>query len=166
MPAGNYTVIETNLLGYTDVSDSGGNPLDNRIPVVLSIGANATGLQFVDERLGSIAGNVKEDLDNDDSRDAPLSGVTITLLNNFRAEIATAVTGSSGSFLFVNLPAGIYTVVETNRLGYTNVSDNGGNPLDNHIPVALGSGVNRTGLQFVDERLGSIDGTVKEDGQQ
>ena len=87
-------------------------------------------------------------------------------MNSFRAEIAVAVTDSSGSFLFVNLPAGIYTVVETNRVGFVDVSDSGGNPLDNQIQVVLGSGVNRTGLQFVDERLGSIDGTVKEDGQQ
>ena len=163
LPAGNYTVVEDNLPRYTDVSDNGGNPLDDRIPVALASGANATGLLYVDERLGSIGGSVKEDVDNDDTGDVDLSGVTITLLDSAGAVIATTVTGPSGSFLFVNLPAGNYTVVETNLAGYTDVSDNGGNPLDDRIPVSLGSGVNATGLLFVDERVGSISGNVTED---
>ena len=163
LPSGNYTVIESNLAGYTDVSDNGGNPLDDRIPVVLGSGANATGLLYVDERLGSIAGHVKEDLDNNDSGDVPLPGVTITLLDSTGKVIATTVTDSSGSFTFVDVPAGNYTLVETNPSGYTDVSDSGGNPLDNRIPVVLGSGAGITDALFVDERLGSIAGIVKED---
>ena len=161
--AGSYVIMETNLPGYIDVSDVFGNPLDNIIRTTLVGGQNETDQDYVDRRVGSITGSVKEDLDNNDSGDAPLPGVTLTLLDSAGNVVATTVTDSTGSFTFVNVPAGNYTVVETNPPGYVDVSDSGGNPLDNRIPVVLGSGSSTTGLQFVDERLGSIAGNVKED---
>ena len=161
--AGSYIIVETNLPGYIDVFDVFGNPLDNIIRTTLVGGQNTTNQDFIDRRVGSITGSVKEDLDNNDSGDAALPGVTVTLLDSLGNIIATTVTDSSGIFTFVNMPAGSYTVVETNLLGYTDVSDNGGNPLDNSILVVLSSGANATGLQFVDEHLGSITGSVKED---
>ena len=161
--AGSYIIVETNLPGYIDIYDIFGNPLDNIITTTLIGGQNETDQDFVDRHVGSITGSVKEDLDNNDSGDTALPGVTVTLLDSLGNNIATTVTDFSGLFTFVNVPAGSYTVVETNLLGYTDVSDNGGNPLDNSIPVVLSSGANTTGLQFVDESLGSITGSVKED---
>ena len=72
-------------------------------------------------------------------------------MNSFRAEIAVAVTDSSGSFLFVNLPAGIYTVVEKNLPSYLDVSDVEGNPMDNLMHIILGPGMIITDCNFIDK---------------
>ena len=50
LPAGTYVVLEFNLNGYDDVSDSDG-PNDNRIRVVLGEGAKSPDHDFVDERV-------------------------------------------------------------------------------------------------------------------
>ena len=96
--AGSYIVVETNLPGYIDVFDVFGNPLDNIIRTILVGGQNETDQDSVDRRVGSITGSVKEDLDNNDPGDAPLPGVTVTLLDSLGNVIATTVTGGSGSF--------------------------------------------------------------------
>jgi von Willebrand factor type A domain/SdrD B-like domain len=163
LPAGDYTLVQTNLPGYSDVSDTGGNPLDNRIPVTLTAGASSPGNDFVDKRFGSIAGNVKEDLNNDDVGDANLAGVNVTLLDSAGAVVGSMLTGPAGNYKFVDLPPGAYIVVETNLPGYSDVSDTEGSPLDGEIAVDLSVGENSTGNNFVDERLGGISGTVLED---
>ena len=112
--------------------------------------------------LGSISGNVKEDVDNNDSGDVDLGGVTITLLDSAREEIATRITDANGNYVFNDLPAGDYYVIETNLDGYSDVSDVDG-PNDNQIFVTLAGGQNVTGRDFVDERLRVISGTVLED---
>jgi hypothetical protein len=61
LPEGNCIVVQTNLTGYSDVSDTSG-PNDNTIPVSLSSGQNSAGNDFIDKKLGSIKGNVTEDL--------------------------------------------------------------------------------------------------------
>ncbi|HBY76278.1 MAG TPA: hypothetical protein DEG47_04555, partial [Cyanobacteria bacterium UBA11148] len=66
---GDYNVIQTNLPGYTDVSEvdggsDGDNPnngIVNNIPVTVDPGETDSGNNFVDERRGAITGNVKED---------------------------------------------------------------------------------------------------------
>jgi len=53
---------------------------------------------------------------------SPLSGITVTLVNQTNQIIATTVTNSDGTYLFTNVPAGNYTVKgSTSRasLGYT-----------------------------------------------
>jgi hypothetical protein len=79
------------------------------------------------------------------------------------APIATTTTDANGNYSFANVPAGNYTVEQTNKPGYTDVSDiDGGNP--NSIAVSLQPGQSSTGNDFVDERLpGAITGTVLED---
>ena len=54
------------------------------------------------------------------------------------------VTDANGNYTFNNVPAGTYTVVETNQPGYLDVSDiDGGNP--NSIAVTLTPGATSTG---------------------
>jgi uncharacterized surface anchored protein len=53
---------------------------------------------------------------------------------------ATTTTDANGNYVFNNVPAGTYTVVETNKPGYTDVGDSdGGNP--NTIAVTLTPGL-------------------------
>jgi len=102
--------------------------------------------------LGSISGNVKEDVDNNNSGDTNMSSVLISLLDNSGFVIRTTLTDTSGNYLFSSLPSGNYTVVELNPPGFVDVSDVDGLN-DNRIFVVLGSGMNSTGNDFVDERL-------------
>ena len=151
LPVGTYVVKETNLPRYVDVTDVFGSPLDNMVNVTLTGGENKTGRDFVDERLGSISGNVMEDVDNDNIGDLDLARVNITLLDINKKAIVSTLTDNDGNYIFYDLPAGTYTVVEKNLPTYLDVSDVEGNPLDNEILVVLPSGQNITDRNYVDE---------------
>ena len=109
---------------------------------------------------GNISGTVREDLDNNNTGDAPIAGVTVALVNpTTGAIIATTTTDVNGNYVFTNVPAGSYSVVETNKTGYIDVSDkDGGNP--NSISVTLTPGQSSTGNDFVDERTAAIGDKV------
>jgi protocatechuate 3,4-dioxygenase beta subunit len=108
---------------------------------------------------GSISGTVREDLDNNDSGDTPIPGVTVQLKDPAGNVVQTTTTDANGNYTFNNVPAGTYTVVETNQPGYLDVSDiDGGNP--NSIAVTLTPGATSTGNDFVDERTAAIGDKV------
>jgi uncharacterized surface anchored protein len=162
VPAGNYTVVETNKPGFSDVGDvDGGDP--NVIAVMLPPGTDSTGNDFVDERLpGVVSGSVLEDLDNDNVGDTPIPGVTVELKDPAGNVVQTTTTDANGNYVFNNVPAGNYTVVETNKPGYTDVGDvDGGNP--NTIAVTVTPGGSSTGNVFVDERPATLGDRVWED---
>jgi hypothetical protein len=76
---------------------------------------------------GDIAGTVFNDLDGDGIRNAGepgLAGVTITLRNDANAVIAVTVTAADGSFAFLNLQPGTYTVTETDPPGLVSTTPN------------------------------------------
>jgi hypothetical protein len=76
--------------------------------------------------------------------------------------VATTTTDANGNYVFNNVPAGSYTVEETNKPGYTDVGDiDGGNP--NQISVTLTPGQSSTGNDFVDERPATLGDRVWED---
>ena len=52
-PVGKYHLIQTNLQGLSDVSDTDGDPLDNMIDVELLDGGFSTGNVFVDKQMQS-----------------------------------------------------------------------------------------------------------------
>ena len=159
VPVGNYVVEESNKPGFTDVSDSdGGNP--NSIAVTVTPGATSGGNVFIDERLpGAISGTVREDLDNNNTGDTPIAGVTVVLKGADGTPIATTTTDANGNYSFTGVPAGSYTVEETNKPGYTDVGDSdGGNP--NSIAVVLQPGQSSTGNDFVDERPATLGDRV------
>ena len=58
--------------------------------------------------------HVSEDTNNDDTGDVNLEGVTLVLKDDKGNVIATTATDSMGFFEFTGLPAGNYTVTETN----------------------------------------------------
>ena len=177
---GNYTVEETNLSDYGDVSDSDGTGSNdnNTIAVSLSPGGISTGNDFVDEQ-GVISGTVQADTNNDDIGDTALANVTITLKNDLGGTVATTTTDNTGSYTFANIPSGTYTIEQTNLTGYNDVSeqdsiiDSGGNDTDlensstnndNILDVVLVAGETDTGNDFVDEAQSlTIAGKVLED---
>jgi protocatechuate 3,4-dioxygenase beta subunit len=162
VPAGNYTIVEQTPPGYLDVGDTdGGDP--NVISVTVTPGETNSGNVFVDERQpGVISGTVREDLDNNGTGDTPIAGVTVVLKDAQGNPVATTTTDANGNYVFNNVPAGSYTVEETNKPGYTDVGDiDGGNP--NQISVTLTPGQSSTGNDFVDERPATLGDRVWED---
>ena len=118
-----------------------------------------------DSILGSISGNVKEDVNNDDVGDANISGVVIVLRDASGRVVKTTTTDSLGNYLFGDLNSGSYTVMELTPSGYVDVSDvDGGDP--NNISITIGGPsfpLDSTGNDFVDERGRLIAGVVSED---
>jgi hypothetical protein len=105
VPAGTYTVVETNKPGYLDVSDiDGGNP--NSITVTLPAGTSSTGNDFVDERTAAIGDKVWLDKNANgvqDAGEAGIAGVTVKLLDSTGTVVGTTTTDANGNYQFSNL---------------------------------------------------------------
>ncbi len=68
--------------------------------------------------------------------------------------IASTTTSEDGSYNLVDIPAGSYTLVQTNLdNSYADITPN-------TIEVTLAAGEASGGNNFVDEQLGSIQGNV------
>jgi len=114
--------------------------------------------------LGSISGVVKEDIDNDDQGDEPISDILIQLKDETGAIVATTTTGSDGFYVFYDVPAGVYFVMEINSdLVPLDVADSQGFPMDNIVEVVLGAAENSTQNDFTDEKKRVVAGQVLED---
>ncbi len=195
LPAGDYLVTTMDPNGADSVSDEDESndgdlgdtdtTVDNTIDVTLGPDEDDTDNNFVDELLSSIAGDVTEDLDNDDNGDTPISGVTIELYEDTDGDgvldpaelaagpIATDVTDANGEYEFTDLPADDYIVTQTQPAGLTDVSDEDESPdgdandsdttVDNTIAVTTTPGEDDTDNNFVEETLGEISGTVSLD---
>lgn len=168
---GTYLVVETDPTGAVDVTDRdgdlGGNGFD-KIRVILA-GADSNANDFLETglALGSIAGAVYDDDgtgvvgDGLFGGDAPVAGVTVTLYLDLNQDgvaqsgewVATTLTDESGAYLFSNLPAGRYLVVETDPAGLVSVTDRGepdGTNDDNTILLQI-DGDHLTGQDFLDD---------------
>ncbi|MBF2056431.1 MAG: carboxypeptidase regulatory-like domain-containing protein [Cyanobacterium sp. T60_A2020_053] len=161
--AGTYRIRQTNLNAtYFDVSDKDGGANLNQITVTVVAAQTNTGNNFIDERKGIISGNVKEDIDGNDSGDVNLSGVTVNLKQGTTV-VATTTTDANGNYTFNDVINGSYTVEQVNLNNtYFDVSDTQA-PNDSLINVTISSGQTSSGNNFVDERKGIISGNVKED---
>lgn len=132
LPAGTYTLVETQPADYADGRESAGTPggtvnngtfgpgaATNTIAAIpLAAGQDGAGYDF-GERATTISGRVYYDPERDgaDNGEPGIPGVTITLIQNGTV-VATTVTGPDGSYRFENLSAGDYTIEETQPDGY------------------------------------------------
>ncbi|WP_287308981.1 MULTISPECIES: SdrD B-like domain-containing protein, partial [unclassified Okeania] len=166
LEAGDYTVRQVNLPGYSNVSDTDGAN-DNLISVTLPGDVDSTGNDFVDEiPNGSISGTVTEDTNNDGTGDNPLADVTVTLVDDQGNPVATTTTGTDGSYTFTDVEPGDYQVVQTNLPDYQDVSDQDTTPdgdaadnnttVDNIVGVTVDPGENDTGNDFVDQQQADL----------
>jgi hypothetical protein len=109
-----------------------------------------------------ISGNVQEDIDNDDVGEIDLENVLISLTDATGTTLATTLTNTDGDYEFVSVVEGVYFVIQTNlNVTFQDVKDIDLGDLNN-ITVNL-EGADSTGNDFVDERFGSISGSVTED---
>ena len=156
LPAKTYNVVQTNLDdSYSDVTA-------NIIEINLAPGQDSADNNFVDEKLGSISGQVLVDTNNDGTGDRPIKKVTVEL-QNADGNVATTTTLADGSYNFANVPVGTYKVVQTNLDDtYLDVGDaDGENP--NSIEVALPVGGISENNNFIDEQPGVLHGTSDAD---
>lgn len=138
---------------------SSGLPVSSPV-IVVSTGEtdNTVDFGFVPtSSLGSISGHVQEDQNNNNSGDAPISGVTVTLKDFNGNDIATTTTAGDGSYSFSSVPPGSYQVVETDPSGFISVTTN------TVTPVVVTPGLAVTGVDFVDERTATIGNLVWND---
>ncbi|KAF0142115.1 MAG: hypothetical protein FD122_952 [Stygiobacter sp.] len=119
LPAGTYTVTETNQTGWQQIYPFS----PGSYTVVLSAGEIVISKNFANQiippKLGSICGMKFNDLNGDGDKDEGepgLQGWTINL--TMGAVQMTATTGADGSYCFNNLAAGTYTLSETPLEGW------------------------------------------------
>ncbi len=158
VPAGTYSIEQTQPSGYTSLSDIDGGDLNiigDLTPIVLLPGQNLTAQNFTEAIFGAISGTVTRDIDNNDTGDLPIQNVTLTLLDSLGATIATTTTDIDGNYEFLDVPAGNYTVTETDLAGYQSVTPNS-------LPTTVIAGQTTT-ADFVDEQLGTLSGCVHQD---
>ena len=91
-----------------------------------------------------------------------IAGVTVRLLDALSNVVATAVTGSDGSYVFNNLVPGAYTVCETDLSGWYSTADASA-PNDNQISVTLVSGQTSVDNNFYDTQYASLGDRVWND---
>ena len=155
--SGTYTVTETQPVGWNDgldtVGSSGGTAAnDATSAIALGSGVAATGYDF-GERGATLSGTVFYDANRNATLDGEqgIGSVVITLKDGAGIVVATTTTASNGTYFFANLPAGAYTMEETQPLGY-------GSSTSNTLSVTLPL----TGLanQNFGETLSSLSGHV------
>lgn len=159
--SGTYAVTETQPAAYADGIDTagtaGGTVANDVISAIaLPPGTAATGYTFAE--LGqSIMGRVWRDSDRSGTLDASeigIVGVTVTLRSG-GSVIATTTTDAEGRYSFSNIPAGQYTVEETQPAGY-------GSSTADSVAVDLTAGGTTPTIDFGDT-VGSLAGLVYND---
>ena len=177
---GNYELIETDPNGYQSVSDQDSSTgindpdgadgvVNNTIPVTLALSENDRDNNFVEVGLGAIAGYVRKDTDGDNIGDVPIPGVLIELENLSGSVVDSYTTDGNGFYVFLDVPAGDYIIVQTDLPGYLDVSDedtsvgvddpDGADGIVNDmIPVTVAPAEQDLDNDFAEVELGSISG--------
>lgn len=171
---GRYIIEQIDLPGYQSVTDSDGTN-DNLIviDVICGVSVDSTNNLFLDTRLATVSGQVRNDADADGNLldpDAGLAGATVVFYTDPNGDgnptdgvaIATNITGVSGNFSFSAIDTGRYVIVETDPPGYASSADSQG-ANDNRIAILLPGGVNSTGHIFLDTAPADIGGSVRHD---
>ncbi len=167
IPAGHYTVEETQPAGY-------GSSTPNTVVLDVQAGGAAPTVNFGDTA-GSLTALVYNDSNGDGVRNAgepPIAGVTLRLSGTDargNAIDVTAATNNAGQYAFGDLPAGTYTLTETQPANFADGADvagNAGGTLGNDTisAIALGAAIDATGYAFGERGAsGTIAGTVWRD---
>ena len=164
LPAGNYTITETQPTGY------GSSTPNSLTPVALPAGGTVTNQNF-GETLGTISGKVYVDANSSNNFTAGEPGVpntTITLKNAAGTVVATTTTDTSGNYTFTGLVAGTYSVVETQPPFMTDAAETAGSAggnisvNDTISAIVLAAGIDSTGNNF-GEKGANISGVVYAD---
>lgn len=140
--------------GIDAAGTAGGNVGNDVIGAIhLSVNTDATGYLF-GEGGSTLTGTVFKDVNANGTReggDTPIANVTIVARDVSNTIVATTTTDANGTYTFVGLPAGNYTIEETQPAGY-------GSSTPNAVSVTVGAG-NSAGADF-GETTSSLAGYV------
>ena len=149
LPPGDYTVVETDPPAYVSTTA-------NTVPVTVPVGSSAIA-DFGDYHLtgtvpASITGTVYNDFNGNGVREGGepgIGGVTVDLLDGGNNVVGTTLTAANGTYSFINLTPGVYTVRETDPAGFISTTAN-------LVSVVLGSGTTAT-VRFGDQTSGGAN---------
>ncbi|MCA9134151.1 MAG: carboxypeptidase regulatory-like domain-containing protein, partial [Planctomycetales bacterium] len=172
---GQYSVREVQPAGYFQgdqhAGSGGGNDslADTISAISVMPGAALIDYDFCEIPPGSIAGAVFVDMDQDcnfDSNEAPIAGVTITLVDESGNVVGTTRTDANGRYQFTGLRPGQYTVREAQPAGYLQGGQKAGSGGgDDSLPDVISAVVLSAGAQLVEYNFceippASLQGTV------
>lgn len=179
IPPGTYTVVQTQPEGYFSGtarpgSAGGVKETDDRIgSITLGSGEVAVDYDFCEKPPAEISGYVYVDQNNNNRRDngeAPIAGTRVDLIDSTGRQVATTITDASGFYRFTFLPAGQYTLRQTQPVGFLQGgqqagSAGGDDSLQDVISqVAIAYGAILTEYNFGELLPSSISGYVFVDG--
>ena len=136
------------VIANTSVAINNGTDLDltnNTATATTSVVAATT---------GSIAGSVYVDANNNGIRDQGEQGIPNVMITLGGAGDAVTLTDAQGNYQFAGLPAGTYTVTETQPAGFDDGIDSAGiganatTGNDSFTNLVLAAGVNATAFNF------------------
>jgi uncharacterized protein (DUF2141 family) len=180
---GDYFVKKTTTPpGFTD----GQTTSDNVTPIANSMGANQITVHldpnsqslsnnFAEIPPSSLAGEVFHDVNDNgalDPTDAPIAGVTVTLMGQDflgNAVNQTQQTDANGDYKFDNLVAGSYTITETEPSGFLHRVDLAGSQGGTAsgtgaiTQITLGAGIDGVHNDFGEVKAASLSGSVYAD---
>lgn len=162
---GTYTLTQTQPATFVDGKDSAGSAggtlgNDTVSAIALTVGTDAVGYDF-GERGQGITGIVYDDRNRNgrrDGSDTPIAGVVVQLQRPDGSIVATTTTGADGRYLFVDIEAGDYVIVELQPAGYGDGTENG----NNRRPITIVAGTPNPDVNF-GEVTGSLAGVVYND---
>lgn len=106
---GNYTIVEMHPEGYI----SRETPTNEQLLQIID--TNITEINFGESYLAPISGRVFVDGTNE-----PIVGVVVTLYNESGNKLEAVTTDESGRYIFLDIPPGNYTIVQTQPNKYEN----------------------------------------------
>jgi uncharacterized repeat protein (TIGR01451 family) len=182
VPDGDYLIGIGDIDGVlSDMSATTTGATDGSVAVTIS-GAdvdNTASPSFGYNQPGTIGGTIYSDADGDgsnDSGEAGLAGVPVTLYDSGGNVVATTTTNADGSYSFEGVPAGTYTVVVNDDgtatgqppSGFSPGSETGdpdgtGTPNVASVTLAAGESAPNTDFGYNNPGLDDITGTVFED---
>ncbi|MEZ6135299.1 MAG: SdrD B-like domain-containing protein [Pirellulaceae bacterium] len=172
---GIYSVREVQPAGYFqgDQSAGSGGGDDSQPDLIRAIqvtaGSELIDYDFCEIPPASIGGVVFVDADQDcdfDSGEAPIAGVTITLLDANGNIVATTITDASGKYQFQGLRPGQYSVRQSQPSGYMQggqrAGSGGGDDSQQDLirAINLAAGTQLVDYNFCELLPGSIAGIV------
>lgn len=172
---GVYTVVQTQPEGYFDggqtAGTAGGDDAGfNRITAIaLGSGIVATEYDFCEKPPAEISGRVHVDRDGDgvyDSDEPTLEGVRIDLRDGSGTIVDTTSTDRDGRYRFTSLPAGTYTVEQTQPIDYLQGGQRAGSAggdasvQDRISTIPIEFGDTLVNYDFYELEPGSISGFV------
>ncbi len=173
---GLYKLTETQPAGYVDGKDtigSQGGTAGNDVfsNIQLNAGVYGTNNNFGEVKSTGLSGFVYHDANNDGIKgatEAGIGGATVTLtgINDLGSAVNTSVTtAADGSYNFVNLRPGTYSLSETQPAGYLDGKDSigslGGNAAnDLFSSIVLSAGVSGVNYNYGEVKAASLSGFV------